>query len=693
MDQPPSEALEYAALETTEPSLRLLRFAFDHPDDEELHLCMENFMFSRCPPYKALSYTWSNPFPPDQVQNTVGERYPPDEEYWTRSALWSVDRHQIRCNGRAVKIALNLYEALSCLAKRGTEDYLWVDRLCINQDDAAERSSQVSLMAEIYTRASTVIVWFGRSGSDAVAVMTVQTSVADPVFDVHQKGGLDEAAMNKHDPADDQYLATFGIAPLHMHVWFAWTQFFRRTWFYRRWTLQETSLARHIEALCGELVLDWYKLKFMVSYLRNSQWRAYLKRFMRTLHLPDRALLSREFVESVHLDPEGWKQECAACYGVFSQGAVLTEMLWRSCQLRCGEPRDVIFALLGTMSSLPRPNDAEDIPVQYDAGLPELLMAVIQRCVLTVPDLAVLSLVQDIGRRSNNALPSWIPDFHAIAERVVGGHLALNRRRPAILAYDAAFSAMNAGEMPYRSVQDGVLRLKGACVGAVQACSLDGTFATPETTAGFFVSLLDMCVGAPQTVRGKQTRVEGFWRTLVADSEEVSHPAPPELGACFHDWVLKYLFMIRASSKAWPEALTDICIKLTELSSSCQGTSLLPNVTNNGEWLARLHDLRDGAAHDLLKYISASSYSRFDNALAIYNKVVFRTAEGDLGVGPVSTRAGDRVWVFEGTRVPFLVRPVQEGFCQLLGECYLHGIMYGELIQAGKLDFEGLALV
>ncbi|KAF2433960.1 hypothetical protein EJ08DRAFT_582897, partial [Tothia fuscella] len=38
---------------------------------------------------------------------------------------------------------------------------LWVDAVCINQSDNAEKSHQVMLMREIYSHASRVIAWIG----------------------------------------------------------------------------------------------------------------------------------------------------------------------------------------------------------------------------------------------------------------------------------------------------------------------------------------------------------------------------------------------------------------------------------------------------------------------------------------------------------------------------------------------------
>jgi hypothetical protein len=41
--------------------------------------------------------------------------------------------------------------------------YLWIDALCINQDDDYERSAQVAIMGRIYQTARRVISWIGLS--------------------------------------------------------------------------------------------------------------------------------------------------------------------------------------------------------------------------------------------------------------------------------------------------------------------------------------------------------------------------------------------------------------------------------------------------------------------------------------------------------------------------------------------------
>lgn len=96
--------------------------------------------------FEALSYTWGDP------EKT----------------------HTIICNGKAFGVTTNLFEALSYLRNPSSARTLWVDALCINQDDTDERNEQVRHMLTIYQSAVRVVVWLGLpllGGSFAVAAM------------------------------------------------------------------------------------------------------------------------------------------------------------------------------------------------------------------------------------------------------------------------------------------------------------------------------------------------------------------------------------------------------------------------------------------------------------------------------------------------------------------------------------------
>ena len=48
-----------------------------------------------------------------------------------------------------------------------------------------------------------------------------------------------------------------------------------------------------------------------------------------------------------------------------------------------------------------------------------------------------------------------------------------------------------------------------------------------------------------------------------------------------------------------------------------------------------------------------------------------------MGFGPKCAVAGDQEFLLIGSHVPFILRPADEKF-ELVGACYVHGVMYGE---------------
>ena len=77
--------------------------------------------------YDALSYMWGDPAPTD---------------------IWISDK--------ALPIANNLTTALQHLRYDGKPLIIWIDAICIDQQNNDERAEQVPLMRLLYKRASTV---------------------------------------------------------------------------------------------------------------------------------------------------------------------------------------------------------------------------------------------------------------------------------------------------------------------------------------------------------------------------------------------------------------------------------------------------------------------------------------------------------------------------------------------------------
>lgn len=184
-----------------------------NPTYSSLSISLQQFPISQCPPYQALSYTWGQPDRSDRVHCE-------DDEY--------------------VNVTPNLLAALLHL-QRLKPVTLWVDAICINQEDYKERSRQVSLMCQIYQKAKQVIVWLYRPeptppGDNEPWVMV-------------QKPGFEDYHLNE----DNVWIRTPRAQVDYKVVelpWYALTMF-QHPWFLRIWILQEIAYARDIVIKTG----------------------------------------------------------------------------------------------------------------------------------------------------------------------------------------------------------------------------------------------------------------------------------------------------------------------------------------------------------------------------------------------------------------------------------------------------------
>jgi hypothetical protein len=80
-------------------------------------------------------------------------------------------RTTIFCDGHQLVITPNCFDALYVLRKRYGRLSIWVDAICINQQDDDEKSAQVSLMEDIYSWAENVYVWLGRATLESDAAI------------------------------------------------------------------------------------------------------------------------------------------------------------------------------------------------------------------------------------------------------------------------------------------------------------------------------------------------------------------------------------------------------------------------------------------------------------------------------------------------------------------------------------------
>jgi hypothetical protein len=137
-------------------SIRILRVNARAEDDPlECDLQVANLDAADCPDFNALTYVWG--------AESIGKQF-------------------VTCGGQPIEVSTNCYSALQHLRKKLGQFTIWIDAVCINQQDEREKLLQISLMGEIYSRAATVYVWLGEGDGASNRAMRYLEAAGCPQY-------------------------------------------------------------------------------------------------------------------------------------------------------------------------------------------------------------------------------------------------------------------------------------------------------------------------------------------------------------------------------------------------------------------------------------------------------------------------------------------------------------------------------
>ena len=137
---------------------------------------------------------------------------------------------------------------------------LWLDAICINQEDVTERGHQISMMGEIYRSASRVHIWLGHAadGSDSlIDKMDFYGEIkSNEIFD--WTGNIDGKGITESQRS--QIIS--GISKAIHFPWPSFQSFVNRPWWTRVWVVQELASSRTDPIfICGEKTMTYASLR------------------------------------------------------------------------------------------------------------------------------------------------------------------------------------------------------------------------------------------------------------------------------------------------------------------------------------------------------------------------------------------------------------------------------------------------
>ena len=290
-------------------------------------------------PYEALSYEWGDDVPADMI---------------------FLDNIEI-------KIRRNLHEALQHLRWEDKHKEIWIDALCINQDDDEEKGRQVQIMDRIYKEAERVVVWLGVGTDGSDRAMDAIARFYD--FEHYRTWAKGTATTNEQvlQFIDSLFPVRNDLSARITEV----VSLAERKYWSRVWIVQEFHLARDSTIYCGRKSMTLRTLANFCQTLEALRGRGFQAEGRNTSEVAqeEMAICQKGILDICH-SKMSWHCTLRANRTTNHDTRTLNSLLWTLVRsdFACKKPRDYIYALKGIASDI---NDG-DIQCDYEKDIKEV---------------------------------------------------------------------------------------------------------------------------------------------------------------------------------------------------------------------------------------------------------------------------------------------------------------------------------
>ncbi|MCJ1263983.1 hypothetical protein MMC22_003854 [Lobaria immixta] len=204
------------------------------------------------------------------VCNLIHASLNSDVQYLALSYVWGDPSRTlpIQLDGHTFQVTENLEAALRHVRLISTSRTFWIDAVCINQTDIAERNQQVELMGTIYESAVQVQVWLGLASGSGPGILEAVDRLGQKIIEV----GLDQLLVEQPASETTERLIAVIAAEFGQRyangVWLEeLKEIFDRPWWSRVWVQQEFALAKAAYFVCGPTSVHWRFLDMVIIAL------------------------------------------------------------------------------------------------------------------------------------------------------------------------------------------------------------------------------------------------------------------------------------------------------------------------------------------------------------------------------------------------------------------------------------------
>lgn len=323
-----------------------------------------------------------------------------DTGYRAISWVWgdSRKRCEITLNGKMFEISQNAEDVLRHLVHKRSFPKVWLDAICINQADQAEKEQQVAIMGDVYRKADSLAIWIGLGKSDRVCEAAFAS--IDKLIIQCRQATRDlrdlEDVLYTIDRALQMRLPRQSQDALPDCDWKALEDLYSSPWFTRVWVLQEVMLSTSPICFFGSASRLWSQISLAAAWLKHRLYA--------------RSEYIGHYVRGIETTERKWSQ--ARGYRSFQDSVIL------GIDLDATVPHDKVYAMLSILQDTPLYGDQATIKLVPDYG--EDLSTVYAKAIKLCFNLGggpsaptMLSWAERLrDPDGEQGWPSWVAQFH-----------------------------------------------------------------------------------------------------------------------------------------------------------------------------------------------------------------------------------------------------------------------------------------
>lgn len=519
-----------------------------------------------------------------------------------------------------------LHDALKSLRHPNQVRSFWVDAMCINRSNVNETNRQIAMKLEIFRHAVNLCLWLGEDASSSNALAFVPR-----ILDLT---GVDK--LIRDDSALDG--------------WAAFVDLLKNPVFSRLWLVQEVAVAKNVTLHCGLPAIHYTDLADAVAIFESFQ--ADLSLLYRRNGKNHKELMDRKITMAKRFIDVSTNALRITSSGKIQRLLSLEALVSQLSDLSVSDPRDRVFSVLAVAKdgfqlveetlredrSFEKPDGA--LRVDYEKGVRDVYQEFV---IHAIKDSGSLDLIcrhwaSSVLERDVN-LPTWVRSLQSALQQPFGDIISERTEAESIVGLPGhSYYDTSKGAVADFRVHQSVDNEKSLIARGIRADTISNL--GPRASEGIILyEWLELggCLDVDETVP------EGFWRTLVADRGPSGQNAP--------SWYTRaFLYCLHQVGP-----FRDI--NTNRLISECEAEAEASLVV------------------DFLHRVQSVIWNR---------KFLVSKDNKWIGLAPMAAQVGDIICVLFGCSVPVVLRPQTGGWFQLVGECYVYGIMNGEVCETAK---------